>query len=117
MKACMNGKSEVVELLLRNSKNIQKMTSIEDSHNMNGFKLACRWGKYDVVKLLLNTEKTKMNLDDIHFGYKLACTKEGYKVVRHILQIEKYRSYILKKEKQRVTKDEFGQTILTVRND
>ena len=114
MKACMNGKSEVVELLLRNSKNIQEMTSIEDSHNMNGFKLACRWGKYDVVDLLLNNEETKMSLDDIYFGYKLACTKEGYKVIRHILKIEKYRAHILEKENQRVTKDEFGQTILKI---
>ena len=55
-----------------------------------------------------------MSLDDIYFGYKLACTKEGYKVIRHILKIEKYRAHILEKENQRVTKDEFGQTILKI---
>ena len=107
----MMGKAPVVEFLLKNCDNIEKMIGITDGKKMTGFMTACQWGKCDVVKLILKYQANLGN-KDMYEGFKLACTHKRKNIIRLILEIDQFKSHILEKEEANVTRSSCGKIVI-----
>ena len=110
-RACMMGKSNVVEFLLENSGDVEKMIGITDGRKMTGFMTACQWGRNDVVKLISKYQACLGN-KDMYEGFKLACTHKRKNIIRLILEIDRFRSHILEKEQANITRSPNGKAVI-----
>ena len=107
----MMGKAPVVEFLLKNCDNIEKMIGITDGKKMTGFMTACQWGRRDIVKLILKYQANLGN-KDMYEGFKLACTHKRKNIIRLILEIDQFKSHILEKEEANVTRSSCGKIVI-----
>ena len=105
------GKAPVVEFLLKNCDNVEKMIGITDGRKMTGFMTACQWGRCDVVKLILLYQANLGN-KDMYVGFKLACTHKRTNIIRLIMEIDQFRSHILEKEQANVTRSPDGKVVI-----
>jgi hypothetical protein len=105
------GKASVVDFLLENSGDVEKMIGITDGRKMTGFMKACQWGRSDVVKLMLEYKACLGNID-MYDGFKLACTHKRKNVICLIMEIDKFRSHILEKEQANVKRSQCGKVVL-----
>ena len=112
----MMGKAPVVDFLLENSSDVEKMIGITDGRNYTGFMKACQWGRRDVVKLMLEY-KACLGNKDMYDGFKLACTHKRKSVIRLIMEIDKFRSHILEKEQANVTRSPCGKVIIQQKSE
>lgn len=105
------GKAPVVEFLLENSGDVEKMIGITDGTKNTGFMKACQWGRCDVVKLML-AYKACLGNKDMYDGFKLACTHKRKNVIRLIMEVDKFRYHILEKEHANVTRSSCGKIVI-----
>ena len=87
IKACKNGITEVVRILLEHSK--EESVADINSKNMfgrDGFLLACKNGHHNIVKFLLNfSDREKINFDTEDFFGETALTCGHVEVVKVFL--------------------------------
>ena len=110
------GKAPVVDFLLENSGDVEKMIGITDGRQMTGFMNACQWGRSEVVKLMLEYQ-TCLGNKDMYDGFKLACRHRRKKVIRLILEIDKFKLHILEKEQANVTRHPCGKVVLKQKSE
>ena len=81
LKACRNGKTKIVQLLLEHCTSEESGLNTKDIYGWTAFMVACRYGHKDVVQLLLDhSERIEFNARD-RIGttaFMLACYK-GHK--------------------------------------
>ena len=102
------GRTEVVEILLTNDDRTTQMIKVKNFEQMTGFMVACKWGKYGVVQMIL--AKRSIEMKEAYEGFNLACNHYGKKVIPLILSIDFHRLYILDKEKDNITINQSGMT-------
>ena len=112
----MMGKAPVVDFLLKNSGDVEKMIGITDGRKHTGFMKACQWGSCGVVKLMLEY-KACLGNKDMYDGFKLACTHKRTRVIRLIMEIDKFRSHILEKEQANVTRSQCGKVVIQQKSE
>ena len=112
----MRGKTPVVDFLLKNSGDVEKMIGITDGRKHTGFMKACQWGSCGVVKLMLEY-KACLGNKDMYDGFKLACTHKRTRVIRLIMEIDKFRSHILEKEQANVTRSPCGKVVIQQKSE
>ena len=112
----MMGKAPVVDFLLKNSGDVEKMMGITDGRKYTGFMKACRWGRRDVAKFMLEY-KACLGNKDMYDGFKLACTHKRTGVIRLIMEIDKFRSHILEEEQANVTRSPCGKVVIQQKSE
>ena len=112
----MRGKTPVVDFLLKNSGDVEKMIGITDGRKHTGFMKACQWGSCGVVKLMLEY-KACLGNKDMYDGFKLACTHKRKSVICLIMEIDKFRSHILEKEQANVTRSPCGKVVIQLKSE
>ena len=105
------GKATVVEFLLKNCNDVEKMIGVTDGQSKTGFMKACQWGRYDIVKLILNHQAC-LGKKDMYEGFKLACTHKKKSIICLIMKVDEFRSHIVEKEQANVTRSQCGKVII-----
>ena len=96
LKACQQGESKVVQLLLERCNSEESGLNTKDEHGGTSFMWACQNGHADIVKLLLHHPEFNAGEDSLNTAFEWACSHGHTSVVQVFLDFTNIKVTIMK---------------------